>query len=128
MTEPLFGETESMFGDDRVDVLVRILHSLRGWPPDATADRALVGELMAKYPGKDLRQEFTKFVEYERKRKADSIKGVNYRGRLRTRFRNSDRWASQDRLRPTRRGGSRSGTGGAPAASGAFPRSGYVSW
>ena len=123
--------TESLFGDDRVDVLVRALHKIPGWAPDHEADRQWAGLLLQQYPTLNLVELIPGYVGHEIDR--TKRKKVNHRARfanwcsIEARGRRNGR-AHRPAARAERPGGGGSRSGGAPAAADVFTGSGYRSW
>jgi hypothetical protein len=122
---------ESLFGDDRIDRIVALLHAQPGWPADLVKDRQLVALLVTQYPGINLADEIVKWRAWMLDH--ESRKKVNHRARF-------TNWCSKASSRPRTvpgqrrsaaagRGGGGSSSGGAPSPAGSFGgRSGYTSW
>jgi len=131
-------EQDSLFGPDKVDLIVRKLQSAewvefgrrRKWPADHERDRLFVEQLMAKEPDKDLIAEVDAWVQWM-VNKHDGRKGVKPRERFSNWVCYNSRFgtgASQQRRRVSSSGGGRGPrAGGAPAPRSAWADSGVSS-
>jgi hypothetical protein len=135
-----------LFGEDRIDGLMNLLHSIQWvekgkvvrWPADPVRDRLMIEQLERKHPELDLRAEIEKWaawmLDHEQK------KEVRPRARLTTWCSYDQRWGSgsagnaqangASQVRRGKGSGSspRSTFGGAPIASGTVRITGFISW
>lgn len=132
---------DSLFGDDRIDQLVRRLQSLtwiqagqqRRWPADDAKDRALVVAMLAEHRGGDLARRLDAWAVWMSAQ--NKMKEVNCRGRIKNWVCYAERYGTR---RPdpggrgagkTRPGGGGTVAGGAPSPAGAWGGgSGYRDW
>lgn len=113
---------ESLFGADRYDGYVELLHAVPGWPADEVKDRMLVQQLLKQYPQMDLAGEISKWAAWMLDH--ESRKKVRHRARFANWCGNADRWSREGHR--GRHGSGRTSTGGTPSTT--FAGSGFRPW